>query len=42
MAPVGTKVGTTGGHMLFAKGTTALSILNTTSEGEVVVVLNMQ
>lgn len=41
MSPVRTNVGTAGGYMLFTKGTSALNIMITKSEGEVVVLLNM-
>lgn len=41
-SPMRTNVGTAGGYMLFTKGTKALSIMVTKSEGDIVVLLIMQ
>ena len=41
-SPVRTNVGTAGGYMLFTKGTDALSVMVTKSEGDIVVLLIMQ
>jgi hypothetical protein len=40
-SPVRTNVGTAGGYMLFSKGTSALNIMITKSEGDIVVLLIM-
>lgn len=40
-SPVRTNVGTAGGYMLFSKGTSALNIMITRSEGDIVVLLIM-